>query len=116
MAKVLFCLLLLLLLSLDNVQARIETCIASIYAVGDSSQPGTRTASGIPLNNNALTAAHKTLPFGRKVRVTNLRNNQHVIVRITDRGPYVRGRCIDLTKASARAIGCPGLCKVRLDD
>ena len=48
-----------------------EDCVASVYAVGDSSQPGTKTASGIRLNDNAMTAAHKSLPFGSKVKVTN---------------------------------------------
>lgn len=100
--------LFILLLSLAQAS---EIGIASIYSTAE----GTRTASGIQLNNNALTAAHKTLPFGRKVRVTNLNNEKYVIVRIIDRGPFVKGRIIDLTPASARAIGCNGLCKVSLD-
>ena len=63
-----------------------------------------RLASGGRFNPNALTAAHKTLPFGTKVRVTNNRNGQSVVVTINDRGPYVGGRVIDLSAAAAGAI------------
>jgi rare lipoprotein A len=96
------------------IAAGAEDCVASVYSVGDSSQPGTKTASGVPLNDNALTAAHKSLPFGSKVRVTNKKNGNSVTVTITDRGPYVRGRCIDVTKAGARALGIAGLAPVKL--
>jgi rare lipoprotein A len=89
-----------------------EDCVASVYSIGDASQPGTKTASGIPLNDNALTAAHKSLPFGTKVQVTNKKNGSSVTVTITDRGPYVRGRCIDMTKAGAQALGFAGLAPV----
>jgi rare lipoprotein A len=92
-----------------------ESCIASVYAIGDSSQPGTRTASGIPLRNGALTAAHKTLPFRSRVRVTNKNNGRSVVVTISDRGPYVRGRCIDLTRAGARSLGFSGLAPVTVE-
>ena len=101
-----------LVLCLINISVRAEECVASVYAVGDSSQPGTKTASGIPLNDNAMTAAHKSLPFGSKVRVTNKKTGHAVTVTITDRGPYVKGRCIDLTKAGARALGFAGLAPV----
>ena len=63
-----------------------------------------RVASGGRFNPNGLTAAHKTLPFGTKVRVTNRNNGKSVIVTINDRGPYVRGRIIDLSKAAAEQI------------
>ena len=63
-----------------------------------------RLASGGRFNPNAMTAAHKTLPFGTKVRVTNNRNGQSVVVTINDRGPYVGGRVIDLSAAAAGAI------------
>jgi rare lipoprotein A len=66
---------------------------------------GRRTANGERFNMNAMTAAHKTLPFGTKVRVTNARNGKSVTVRINDRGPFIRGRTIDLSKAAARRIG-----------
>ena len=101
-----------LFLCLLTSSARAEQCVASIYSIGDGSQRGTQTASGIPLNNNAMTAAHKSLPFGAKVQVTNKRNGSVVTVTITDRGPFVRGRCIDVTSAAARALGFSGLTPV----
>jgi rare lipoprotein A len=76
---------------------------------------GRRTASGERFNPHDLTAAHRTLPFGSRVRVTNLRNGRRVIVRINDRGPYVRGYVIDLSYAAARAIGMSGTATVRLE-
>lgn len=69
---------------------------------------GRRTASGEPFDRNARTAAHRTLPFGTRVRVTNLANGQQVIVRINDRGPFHRRRVIDLSEAAARDIGMLG--------
>ena len=73
---------------------------------------GRRTASGETFNTNALTAAHRTLPFGTKVRVVNKHTGKSVIVRINDRGPYAHGRVIDLSKASAQAIGLSGVASV----
>lgn len=70
------------------------------------------TASGEKFNPNALTAAHKTLPFGTKVRVTY--KGRSVVVRINDRGPFIKGRTIDLSRAAARKIGCAGVCKVKM--
>ena len=67
-----------------------------------------RVASGGWFNPNAMTAAHKTLPFGTKVRVTNRHNGKSVVVTINDRGPYVAGRVIDLSKAAAHAISMQG--------
>jgi rare lipoprotein A len=96
-AALVFCLL--------NIPVHAEDCVASVYAVGDSSQRGTKTASGIPLDDNAMTAAHKSLPFGSKVKVTNKKSGDAVTVTITDRGPYVKGPCIDLSKAGASALG-----------
>ncbi|MGB3740202.1 MAG: septal ring lytic transglycosylase RlpA family protein [Pontixanthobacter sp.] len=66
---------------------------------------GRRTANGERFDMNALTAAHKTLPFGTKVAVTNPRNGKTVTVRINDRGPYAHGRTIDLSRAAAKQIG-----------
>jgi rare lipoprotein A len=88
--------------------------MASIYASGRDGYNGARTASGERARSGALTAAHKTLPFGTMVRVTNRHNNRSVVVRINDRGPFVRGRVIDLTPAGARAIGFSGLAPVSL--
>lgn len=70
---------------------------------------GRRTASGETFNTNDLTAAHRTLPFGTKVRVVNKKTGRSVVVRINDRGPYAHGRVIDLSKASAQAIGISGI-------
>lgn len=88
--------------------AKAEDCTASWY--GRSS--GSQTASGQSLNEGALTAAHKTLPLGSKVRVTNKSNGKSVVVTINDRGPFIAGRCIDLTPAGRRAIGMDGLAPV----
>lgn len=66
---------------------------------------GRRTASGEAFDMHALTAAHRTLPFGSKVRVTNLANDRSVVVRINDRGPFTRKRVIDLSRAAANEIG-----------
>jgi rare lipoprotein A len=66
---------------------------------------GRRTANGEVFDQGAMTAAHPTLPLGTRVRVTNLRNGRTITVRINDRGPYVRGRVIDLSKAAATALG-----------
>jgi rare lipoprotein A len=64
-----------------------------------------------------MTAAHKTLPFGTRVRVTHLGNGRSVIVRINDRGPYIRGRIIDLSRAAASVIGMTGqgVARIRMD-
>jgi len=87
--------------------ANAQTGVASVYGA-----KGGRTASGEHVSPSALTAAHKTLPFGTHVRVTNRRNGRSVVVRINDRGPFVRGRIIDLTPAAARALGFSGLAPV----
>src|SRR5262245_23059828 len=85
--------------------------LASVY----SHESGSGTASGQKLNREALTAAHRTLPFGSKVKVTNKRNGRSVIVTINDRGPFVRGRVIDVTPAAARALGFSGLTQVTIN-
>jgi rare lipoprotein A len=78
---------------------------------------GPLTATGERYVPSGLTAAHRTLPFGTKVQVTNLRNNQSVIVRINDRGPFIRGRIIDLSDAAAAEVGIKstGVGRVRVD-
>ena len=75
---------------------------------------GHRTASGEHFNPNGMTAAHRSLPFGTRVRVENRRTGRSVIVRINDRGPFVRGRIIDLSRGSARALGMGGTSYVSL--
>lgn len=76
-----------------------------------------RVASGGWFNPSAMTAAHKTLPFGTKVRVTNVNNGRSAVVTINDRGPFVAGRIIDLSKAAASAVGMigSGLARVRME-
>ncbi len=86
-----------------------QTGIASIY-----SGKGGKTTSGEKPDLEGMTAAHPSLPFGTIVRVTNSQNNRSVVVRINDRGPFTRGRVIDLTPAAARALGFSGLARVRL--
>jgi rare lipoprotein A len=80
----------------------IERGMASWY--GDRHH-GRRTANGEPFDMNALTAAHRTLPFGTRVRVLNPANGASVVVRINDRGPYAQGRIIDLSRAAAERLG-----------
>jgi rare lipoprotein A len=77
--------------------AHAESGMAAFYSGG-------RTASGEVTGPTGLTAAHRTLPFGTRVLVTNARNGKTVIVRITDRGPYGRGRIIDVSRAAAREL------------
>ncbi|NIA12493.1 MAG: septal ring lytic transglycosylase RlpA family protein [Nitrospiraceae bacterium] len=88
--------------------------IASWYGPGFH---GRRTASGEVFDQNAMTAAHRELPFGTRVRVKNLRNGRSVIVRINDRGPFVRGRIIDLSKEAARRLDmvADGIVPVRVE-
>lgn len=76
-----------------------------------------RTASGERFNGSAMAAAHKKLPFGTMVRVVDLKTNKSITVRINDRGPYIRGRVIDLTIGAARALGMysRGIAKVRVE-
>src|SRR5215471_13481831 len=81
--------------------------VASVYSGG-------RTANGEHASAGGLTAAHRSLPLGTLVKVTNRRSQRSVIVRVNDRGPFVRGRVIDLTPAAAHAIGFSGLAPVTL--
>lgn len=76
--------------------------VASYYG----NESGSRTASGQRFNQNAMTAAHRSLPFGTKLRVTH--RGQSVVVTINDRGPFIKGRVLDLSKGAARAIGLTG--------
>ena len=75
---------------------------------------GRKTANGERFNAHALTAAHRSLPFGSRVRVTNARTGRSVVVRINDRGPFAGGRVIDLSKAAAQAVGISGVGRVKL--
>ncbi|MFJ4196754.1 septal ring lytic transglycosylase RlpA family protein [Pseudomonas sp. NPDC089534] len=82
-----------------------QTGVASYYG---AKHHGKRTASGEPFNQNALTAAHRQLPFGTRVKVTNLKNDRSCVVRINDRGPHTRGRLIDLSREAAQRLGMIG--------
>ena len=93
--------------------ARAEFGVASVYANGDG-HAGSKTANGERVNPHAMTAAHRSLPFGTRVRVTNRKNGRSAVVRISDRGPFIRGRVIDVTPAAARALGFSGLAPVSL--
>lgn len=95
--------ILILLLTSNYVIA--ETCIASLYWPYSKGQRNTVTASGIPLRNDALTTAHKSLPLLSYATVTSLQTGKSVVVRVTDRGPFKRGRCVDLSLAAGAAIG-----------
>lgn len=90
-----------------------QTGTASYYG---ARHHGKRTASGEPFDQHGLTAAHRQLPFGTRVLVTNLSNNQSVVVRINDRGPHTRGRLIDLSRQAAEQLGMlsSGTAKVRV--
>jgi rare lipoprotein A len=88
--------------------ASAQTGIASVYSEGP-------TATGERVVASGMTAAHRTLPFGTMVRVTNTSNGRSVVVRINDRGPFVKGRIIDLTPGAAHAIGIAGLGAVTVD-
>lgn len=81
---------------------RVREVLASYY--GDEFQ-GRPTASGEPFDQHDFTAAHRSLPFGTRLRVTNPDNGSTIVVRVNDRGPFVRGRELDLTEAAARALG-----------
>ncbi len=93
----------------DNADAA-QTGMASYY------KHGSRTANGERFNPHGLTAAHRTLPFGTRVLVTNLKTGKSVIVRINDRGPFTRGRVIDLSLGAAKVVGMTrtGVAKVKV--
>src|SRR5438445_5019695 len=98
------------LLLLTSFIAAAEAGQSGIAAI--HSYRGGKTASGETTNPSGLTAAHRTLPFGTMVRVTNRRNGRSVVVRINDRGPFTRGRVIDVTSAAASQLGFSGLTPV----
>jgi rare lipoprotein A len=89
------------------IAASAQSGVASVYS-------NQRTANGEYASAGGLTAAHRTLPFGTKVLVTNQHTGRSVVVRINDRGPFVRGRVIDITPAAAHALGFSGLAPVTL--
>jgi peptidoglycan lytic transglycosylase len=102
----------LALCALMCLESGAQAHVASYYG---KELAGRRTASGERFNPGAMTAAHRTLPFGTRVRVTNIHNGRSVIVRINDRGPFVKGRSIDLSSGAARAIGMGTAANVRME-
>lgn len=95
----------------DVVSTNAPNGLASFYT------EGTKTANGETFNTRELTAAHPSLPFGTKLRVTNVTNGQSVTVRVNDRGPYVPGRVVDVSYSAAEQLGMVkgGVAKVKLD-
>ncbi len=90
-----------------------EIGVASHY----STKTGSKTASGERLVDSKFTAAHKTLKFGTLVKVTNLKNNKTTVVKINDRGPFIKGRIIDVSQAAAKQLGfhSQGIAKVKIE-
>jgi rare lipoprotein A len=99
-----------IVLAFTSTSAFAENCIASQYGYS-----GGRTASGERMNPGAMTAAHRSRSFGSQVTVTSHRTGRSVTVRINDRGPFVKGRCIDLSTGAARALGMGGTERVSLN-
>jgi rare lipoprotein A len=103
--------------SIDVAMRRVETCIASQYGVGDGYH-GRRTASGAIFNTYAsapYTVAHRTRRLGSFVTITHLGNGRSIRAKVTDRGPFVRGRCVDLGRAGANALGMGGTARVSVE-
>jgi rare lipoprotein A len=99
---------------INDLKSEVIAGLASFYA---AKFHGRRTASGEKFSSKLLTAAHLTLPFGTQLKVTNPANNKSVIVRVNDRGPYIRGRMLDLSRAAADLIGITrsGVARVELE-
>jgi rare lipoprotein A len=112
--KNLLLLILLSIVAMGTLEAQVQTGIASFYA---DKFEGRLTASGEKYKHNKATAAHKFLPFGTKVKVTNTANGKSVIVRVNDRGPYIEGRIIDLSRSAAEelAFTTQGLADVKVE-
>jgi rare lipoprotein A len=94
-----------------------EVCLASQYGVGDGYH-GRRTASGERFNTYAAdpyTVAHRRLPFGSMMTITNLQNGRSIVAKVNDRGPFARRRCVDLGRAGANAIGMGSTVRVRIE-
>ena len=100
-----------------TTQTRTARRKGASYALASFYGEDSETASGEKFNANELTAAHPTLPFGTRLRVTNVANGRSVIVRVNDRGPFVRGRAVDVSSSAAERIGMidQGVAKVKLD-
>lgn len=106
-------------LALGVAEGRTETCIASHYGRGDGYHGGRVACRGLgPFNTYATapyTVAHRTRPCGSYVQVTNLANGKSLRAMVTDRGPFIRGRCVDLGYAGAKALGMGGTARVSVE-
>lgn len=91
--------------------ARAETCIASWYGA----ESGPQTASGERFHPEGISCAHRTKPFGSVLTVTDLHSGRSIQCRVNDRGPFVRGRCVDLSHGAARQLGMGGTAKVSVE-
>lgn len=92
-------------------RAKAEECTASWYGA----ESGPKTASGERFRVDGISCAHKTRPLGSTVNVTDVRTGRSISCRINDRGPYIRGRCIDLSRGARRALGMADLARVRVE-
>jgi len=103
--------------AIHTAPAKAQTLVDGIASYYGREHQGKKTASGEIFDMDQLTAAHRSLPFGCKVKVTNLSNNRSVILRINDRGPYVPGRILDLSRAAAEQLEMirEGIVKVKME-
>lgn len=104
-----------LMLAACPAAAKSETLGKKEFMVASWYQHGKRTANGERFNPDGLTVAHKTLPFGTRMRLTY--NGKSVIVRVNDRGPFIKGRHLDLSRGAAKTLGCysSGICRVGVE-
>lgn len=91
-----------------------EICTASRYDTSES-RWGRETASGVPLNDHKPTVAHKSWTLRGWMKITNLKTGHVEVLQVIDRGPFVKGRCVDLSVEADRRLGCHGLCVVKLE-
>lgn len=98
-------------LALAAQSASAEICVASWYG----RESGPRTASGERFDPDGISCAHRTRPFGSVATVTHLATGRSIQCRVNDRGPFVAGRCIDLSHGAARALGVAGIARVRVE-
>jgi rare lipoprotein A len=100
-----------------SIDQRVGGSRSASYGIASFYSEGPRTASGEKYDPNGLTAAHRTLPFGTQLRVTNVANGRSVTVRINDRGPFVSGRAVDVSYSAAEKLGIieRGVAKVKMD-
>ena len=99
-----------------QIEKTLESGIASVYGTRGDGFLGKMTASGILLLPGLMVVAHKTLPFGTMVEITNVETGVSTVAKVADRGPYVKGRVVDLSVPVAKALGIKGLGKVKIKE